>query len=194
MPRSIPIKGKQICYTDIHLFSDANLIGVCTVAYAVVNQQNIFSQNLITSKSRLARKDLSIQRLKLVETHISTFLAVNVKTRLNKLTVRKIYKWSDSTTVLQWLKDKGKYNTFVSNRMSKIKGKGFIEWKYVLALENPANLWNRGSKIYKLGHKLWQGPKRLQDQTQQSEQRKIENFEEYDVEKKKIRNSDNHIN
>ena len=78
--------------------------------------------------------------------------------------------------------------------MSKIKGKGFIEWKYVPALENPANLWNRGSKIYKLGHKLWQGPKRLQDQTQQSEPRKIENFEECDVEKKKIRNSGNHSN
>ena len=157
MPRSIPIKGKQISYTDIHLLSDASLIRVCTVAVvvnAVVYQQNIFSQNLITSESGLARKDLSKQCLKLIETHIPTSLAVNVKTCLNKLTVRKISTWSDSATVLQWLKDKGKYNTFVSNRMSKIKGKDFIEWKYVPALENPANLWNRGSKIYKLGHKL----------------------------------------
>ena len=49
LSRSIPIKGKQIPYIDMHLFSDASLTGVSTVAYAVVNQQNIlFSQNLIT--------------------------------------------------------------------------------------------------------------------------------------------------
>ena len=63
LSRLIPIKGKQISCIDIHLFSDACLIGVCTVAYAVVNQQNVFSQNLITSKSRLARKNLSISCL-----------------------------------------------------------------------------------------------------------------------------------
>ena len=52
LPRSIPINGKQTSFIDIHLFSDVSLTGVCTVAYAVVIQQNIFSQSLITSKSR----------------------------------------------------------------------------------------------------------------------------------------------
>ena len=32
--------------------------------------------------------------------------------------VRKIYAWSDSTTVLNWLKDNGGCKTFVSNRVS----------------------------------------------------------------------------
>ena len=127
--RSIPTKGKQMFYIDIHLFSDASLTGVCTVAYIVVNQKNISSQNLITSKSRLARKDLSIPRLELVTAHRSANLAEDVKTCLNKLSVRKIYAWSDSTTVPHWLKDNGEYKTFVGNRVSRNKGKSFIEWK-----------------------------------------------------------------
>ena len=67
--------------------------------YAVINQQNIFSQNLITSsKSRLARKNLSIPRLELLVAHTSANLAENVTTYLNKLSPRKIYARSDSTT------------------------------------------------------------------------------------------------
>ena len=93
MARSIAVKGKQISYIDIHLFSDTSLTGVCTVAYVVVIQQNIFSQNLITSISRLARKNLSIPRLEVVVAHMSANLAENVKTCLNKLSVRKVYAW-----------------------------------------------------------------------------------------------------
>ena len=71
------------------MFSDVSLTGVCTVAYAVVNQQIIFGQNLITSKSRLARKNLSIPPLRLVAAHMSANLAENLKTYLNKLTAKK---------------------------------------------------------------------------------------------------------
>ena len=120
------------------MFSDASLTGVCTVAYAVVNQQNMFSQNV-----RLARKKLSILRLKLVAGHIPANLAESVT---------KIYACSDSTTVLHWLKDNGKYKIFVSNRVcgrvSKIKGK-------VLS--------NGNCEICKLDNKWLEGPKWLQD-------------------------------
>ena len=71
---------------------------------------------------------------------MSTNLAENVKTCLNKLNVRKLYVWSDSTTVIHWLKDNGEYKTFVSNKVSKIKGESYIEWKYVPTKENPAIL------------------------------------------------------
>ena len=39
LPRSIPIKEKRISYIDIHLVNNASLTAVCTVAYAVINQQ-----------------------------------------------------------------------------------------------------------------------------------------------------------
>ena len=53
--------------------------------------------------------------------------AGNLKTCLNKLNVRKLYAWSDNTTVLHWLKGRGDRKTFVSNRVSKIKRKSFME-------------------------------------------------------------------
>ena len=138
----------------MHLFSDASLTGVSTVAYAVVNQQNIFSQNLITWKSRLARKKLSRPRLELVVAHMLANLAENAKTCLSKLSVKNIYAWSDSTTVLHWLKDNGEYKTFVSNWVSKIKGKRFIELKYIITKENPADF---GSRVVKYGWKVLNG-------------------------------------
>ena len=58
---------------------------------------------------------------------MSANLAENVKTCHSKLSVRKIYTWSHITTVLHWLKGNGKYKTFVSNRVSKVKGESFIE-------------------------------------------------------------------
>ena len=62
IPRpSIPIKNEPITEIDIHPFSDASIDGVCTVAYAVVCQPNKVSQSLITSKSRLSKKHISIQ-------------------------------------------------------------------------------------------------------------------------------------
>ena len=47
----------------------------------------------------------------------------NVKTCLNKVTVRKVYGQSDSTTALHCLKDNVQYKIFVSNRCLKSKEK-----------------------------------------------------------------------
>ena len=154
------------------MFNDTSLTGFCAEAYTVVNQQNIFSQNLITTKSRLARKNLSIPRLELVAAHMSANLAENIKICLSKLNIREIYPWSDSTTVLHWLKDNGEHKIFVSKRGSKIKGRSFIEWKSVPTKENPADLGSRGCEICKLDNKWWEGPKWFQDQTQWAEELK----------------------
>ena len=58
IPRSISIR-ETITNIDRHLFSDASMNGLCTVAYAVVYQPNKISQGLITSKSRLAKRNLT---------------------------------------------------------------------------------------------------------------------------------------
>ena len=50
----------------------------------------MFSHSLITSKSTLAKKDLSKPRLKLEAAHMSTNLAENDKTFWNKLRERTL--------------------------------------------------------------------------------------------------------
>ena len=105
IPRSISIR-ETITNIDIHLFSDASINGVCTVAYRVIYQPNKISQGLITSKSRLEKKNLTIPRLELIAAQISANLSQNIKNALNNQNVRNFYAWSDSTIVLHWLRDK----------------------------------------------------------------------------------------
>ena len=72
---------------------------------------------------------------------------------MDKLSVRKIYSWSDNAIVLHWLKCYGKCKRFVSNRVYKIKGESFIERKYVSTKENSADLGRKGCEICKLDDK-----------------------------------------
>ena len=146
------------------MLSDTRLSAVCTVAYSGINQQNLFCQNLITSKSRLPRKNLSIPRFELVAKHMSADLAENLKTCLIKPCKKNKRKKNICmviTTVLHWLKNNTEYKTFVSNRVSKIKGKSLIEWKYVHTKEDTADLGSRGCEICKLDNKWRKGPKWL---------------------------------
>ena len=71
--------------------------------------------------------------------------------------------------------------------MSEIKGKGFIEWKYVLTKKDPADFASRNCEICNLDNKWCKGAKWFQDQTQWPEQPIIENCKESDIEKKKIK-------
>ena len=64
------------------------------------------NQGLITSKSRLVKRDLTIQRLELIAAQISAILSQNTKNARNNQNVRNVYAWLDSTVVLPWLKDK----------------------------------------------------------------------------------------
>ena len=93
IPRSISIR-KTIANIDIHLFSDVSINGVCTKK---------ISHGLITSKSRLAKRNLTIPRLELIATQMSANLSQNIKNALNNQNVKKFYAWSDSTVVLHWL-------------------------------------------------------------------------------------------
>ena len=90
-------------------FSEASINGVCAVAYAVIHQPNNIRQGLIISKSRLAKRNLTIPRLELIAAKMSPNLAQNIKNVLNNQNVRNVYAWSDSTVALNWLKYKGEY-------------------------------------------------------------------------------------
>ena len=96
--RSISIR-EPIANIDIQPFSDASINGVCSVAYAVIYQPNKISQGLITSKSRLAKRNLTISRLELTVAKMSANLSQNIKNTINNQNVRNFYAWSDSTVV-----------------------------------------------------------------------------------------------
>ena len=67
-------------------------------------------------------------------------LATNIKAVLKDLCIRSDTGWTDSTVVLYWLRDQGSYKVFVENRVKKILSHELIEWKYVPAKQNPAEI------------------------------------------------------
>ena len=95
--------NEKIRSVTLHAFADASSKGVSAAVYAVVDQVKEKSQGLLTSKSRLAKKNLTIPPLALIATHMATNLLSNAKIALRKYPIRNCYGWSDSTTVLFWM-------------------------------------------------------------------------------------------
>ena len=139
-PRSIPLLDANINHGDIHVFGNSSIMVTCAVVYAVVFQPNGTQQNIIASKSRLAKQKLSIPSLELVATHKAAILADNVKTTFRNVNIRNAFGWTDSTVVLHWLKKNRNYNQFVNNRVDKIKEKDYITWRQVPTNEKPADI------------------------------------------------------
>ena len=71
-------------------------------------------------------------------------LAQNLEETFSNYNVREIFGWTDSTVVLHWFSGNGEYKQFVSNRITKIKSRGYIHWSHVPTTENPADIGSRG--------------------------------------------------
>ena len=75
----------------MHLFIDASIDGVCTVADAVIYQPSKIIQSLITSNCRLAKRYLTITCLELITPQNSENLSQNIKNTVNNEKVRNFY-------------------------------------------------------------------------------------------------------
>lgn len=78
MERPIAPFREPIQSTDLHAFGDASKQGVCAAVYAVVAQESGSTQGLVTAKSRLSKRNLTIPRLELIMGHMAANLAANV--------------------------------------------------------------------------------------------------------------------
>ena len=163
VPRSLAAFQENIEAIDLHVFGDTSGAGTATVMYAVVFQESGTNQGLVAAKARLAKKSLTIPRLELVSAHMAANLAQNVLDALQGMPVRHIYGWLDSTVALYWIKGKGSYKQFVTNRVKKINEKNFIQWRYVPTNLNPADIASRGGNKESIGQMWSQGPLWLSD-------------------------------
>ena len=123
--------------------NDSSGFGTAACIYAVVTQSSGIIQRLLSAKSRLAKKVLAIPRLELVSGHTAVNFLVNIKNSLTKLPLRSCYGWLDSTVALHWIKGKGDYEKFVSNRVRQIQEEEFIEWGHLGITENPVPNLNK---------------------------------------------------
>lgn len=82
VPRSIAQHQEEITSINLHAFGNASSQGVSTAVLRHHISIDGGSQGLMTAKSRLAKKGLTIPRLELVSGHMAANLVDNVKEAL----------------------------------------------------------------------------------------------------------------
>ena len=92
--RCFPKMDLEITGIELHGFGDASKDGCCSAIYVVVQQ------GLITANSRIAKRDLSIPRLKFIAGHMVANSLYNVRESLASYPIIAIHGWLDSTVAL----------------------------------------------------------------------------------------------
>ena len=159
VPHQQPVKA-----ITLHAFGDASKNGVSAAVYAVVEQDQATTQDLVCAKARLAKQNLTIPRLELVAGHMAVNLVTSVEAAIGVEKVTEVHCWLDSTVALYWINGQGEYRRFVANRVKKIREHKRVIWHYVTTDQNPADLGSRGGFV--TNNELWQhGPSWLSDKT-----------------------------
>ena len=114
--RSLTSDHEKVTEVCLHGFGDASNKGCCAAVYAVVKQGDKQFQDLIASKSRIAKKSTSIPRLELVSAHMAVNLVDNIRTALEGYNISGTYVWLDTSVALYWIiNNNGNWKQFVSN-------------------------------------------------------------------------------
>ena len=154
---------EEVTWCWIHGFGDASKVAYCAVIYIVYTQLSGTYAKMLTSKPRVApMKPQSIPRLELMAARCTAKLVQNVEMALsNQRRIEGRTLWSDSKTVLCWLRNKKEWKQFVKHRVNDIlKVSDNEHWKYCPSEDNPADIGTRGMIASKLNESQlwWNGP------------------------------------
>lgn len=114
---------------QLHIFADASEVAFAAVAYWRIVFGDRVELAFVCGKSRCAPlKILSIPRLELQAAVLATRLLNEIKDSHN-LKISSICIWSDSQTVLQWIRSEHrKYKPFVAYRVAEIAESTSTSW------------------------------------------------------------------
>ncbi|XP_062553177.1 uncharacterized protein LOC134218260 [Armigeres subalbatus] len=143
---------------QFHFFADASQVANGSCCYVRAETNGGVSVQLLTAISKVAPLSSrhSIARLELCAARLSTQLFEKVVFALKMSP--PAYFWTDSTTVLHWLRSPpSRWKAFVANRVSQIQhSTDASHWKHVSGLDNPADDISRGlSPVDMLQCKRW---------------------------------------
>ncbi|XP_017477493.1 PREDICTED: uncharacterized protein LOC108367397 [Rhagoletis zephyria] len=131
---------------ELHVFADASEAAYATVAYwRLVDDHGNIRLGFIAGKTKCAPiKLVSVPRLELQSAVLATRLKNSIIASHDKIPSR-VTMWSDSKTVLSWLKsDHRRYKPYVAHRVNEIlDGSEINEWRWVPSALNPADFGTR---------------------------------------------------
>ncbi|XP_053686303.1 uncharacterized protein LOC128735844 [Sabethes cyaneus] len=143
------VDGKQLTNMQIHMFVDGSENASACVAYLRIEDGDFVRCALVAAKTKVVPlKPLSIPRMELQAAMIGSRLLDSVCSAMT-LPIRQRYLWSDSSTVLSWLRsDSRRYHQYVSCRVGEILTLTNVdEWRYVpskLNVADDATKWGNG--------------------------------------------------
>lgn len=150
-----PCADKSTTSRELHIFCDASERAYGSVAYLrTMDDQGHVHSSFVLARSRVApKKRLSMPRLELNAALTGAQLAKLIQTELT-ITFQQVFLWSDSTTVLQWLKSEScRYKVYVGTRVAEIQTLTDVaSWRYVDSARNPADDITRGLMLSELAY------------------------------------------
>ena len=146
---------------QLHHFSDASGGGYGAASYVrLVDNVGHVHCTLVIAKSRVAPlKTITIPRMELTAATVSAKLHKFLEEQLD-LPIHRTIFWTDSTIVLQYLRNETKrFQTFVANRLEIICDVSLPrQWRHVDSRSNPTDLASRGlSNIDPVKLRFWLG-------------------------------------
>ncbi|GFW07895.1 integrase catalytic domain-containing protein [Trichonephila clavipes] len=121
--------------SELHVFVDASKEAYAACVFVRLMFKSDVKVTLVRAKAKVAPlKPLSIPRLELMACCIGSRLANSIVNALNLSNLRITF-WSDSTTALWWIKEKGSWSVFVENR---------VWWEGLLWLRESPEYWPLG--------------------------------------------------
>ena len=159
--RPLDVAGWEIiCFVD----ASSHTMASCLYQRTLYVNGTLTSQ-LICSKMKLVpiKKQESIPRAETQAGVIGVKLAFDLA-KAYRVEMEKFTFFSDSTTLLWWLRTKKPLSIYVANRICQILDRtSLYQWKHVRTFENPADIPTRGARPNKLAQSplWWEGPKFL---------------------------------
>lgn len=144
--RCIKPPGCLVNSYQLHHFADASERGYACVSYLRVQSGEEVQCAFVFGKAHVSPlKSVTIPRLELT----ASAYAVKVHNLISQaldLPIHKAVFWTDSTTVLKYIRNThSRFHTFVANRLAIIHdGSKPDQWKYVTTKLNPADDGSRG--------------------------------------------------
>ena len=151
-------------HLELQIFGDSSQEVFSAVAFLRAQVNTSIGPKIelafVLGKARVApMKVMTIQKLELQAALLAARLKKDICRALT-VHVNKIYMWTDSTTVLQWLNSTSKQPKIVANRACEILEHTSVdEWNHVASSDNPADVGTRGMSAEVLQSSSWvRGP------------------------------------
>lgn len=169
---------------ELHTFVDASEEAFSCAVYIRITELENIRCVLVSAKSKVAPlKPLSMPRLELQAALIGARMASSVKADQN-FKISKEYYWSDSITVLSWLRsDARRYRQFVAVRVGEIlELTKASDWRWVPTKLNVADLATRKVvQIISARSSWFNGPDFLYEPENTWPQHKYKNLETEEI-------------